>query len=142
MPVIDEELEKVHTKEERKLRFGEFVAAQKAAGKPGEDNACLQTEGFRDFYGKAIFARGMHSEHWILPADQNGKALLFKDKKKAAAYAKELQTILREKGYPASRAWAEQVSVRTTTPYPYSKLRAPKVSFEAEERFLIRMRVR
>jgi len=142
MPVIDEELEKTHAKEERKRRFVEFVKEQKAAGKKGMENGCLQTEGYRDFFGQAEFTGGRMFGHWILPADKNGKALLFKEEKAAKAYAKDLEKALKDNGYPKSKAWAEQVTVRNKKAHPYSILRAPTYTFETEERYLIRMKVK
>lgn len=81
----------------------------------------------------------MHNSLWILPLGDNPKALLFPNRPEAQAYAKTLQRILRDNGYPFSKAWAEQVAVSTATAHPYSRLVRPTVTFETEDRFLIRM---
>ena len=139
MPLIDKELQQKHVKEERLMRFTEFVKEQKAKKSPGMDRACLQSEGYRDFYGKVVFGFGMHNSLWILPGGENSKALLFAKRADAEDYAKTLQKILRSNGYPFSRAWAEQVAVSSTTNHPYSKVILPTVTYEKEDRFIIQM---
>lgn len=140
--LIDKELKQKHAAEERLLRFAEFVREQKAKGSPGMSRACLLSEGYRDFYGQVVFAYGMHRSLWILPAGENPKVLLFSKQEEAQAYAKKLQKILRDNGYPFSKARAEQVAVRTSKNHPYSRLFLPTHSFEPEDRFIILMRIK
>lgn len=142
LTVMDKELEQPHVKEERKLRFEEFVKTQKADGSPGMARACLQSIGYRDSYGPVTFATGMHKGLWILPAGDNPKALLYTKRADAESYAKDLQKILRSNGYPFSKAWVEQVAVLSLKAHPYSKLIAPTESYETADRFLICMRVK
>ena len=104
--------------------------------------ACLLSEGYRDFYGQVVFGFGMHRSLWILPAGDNPKALLFSKRDEARAYAQKLQKILRDNGYPFSKAWAEQVAVCSTKAHPYSGLILPTCSYEPEDRFLILMRIK
>ncbi len=142
MGLIDKELEQKHVKEERLMRFTEFVKEQKAKKSPGMDRACLHSEGYRDFYGKVVFDVGMHNSLWVLPAGSNGKVLLYEKRSDAKAYAKTLQKILRDNGYPASRAWAEPVAVSSTKEHPYSKLALPTVTYEEKERYIIQMYIK
>ena len=142
MPLIDEELEKKLVKEERKLRFGEFVKEQKAANSKGMKLACLQTHGHRDFYGAATFGRGLHEGKWIFQEGDNPKVLLYPKRKDAEKYAKELQEILRKNGYPCGKVWVQEVALRTIKPHPYSALVMPTESFSNDERYIICMKVR
>ncbi len=139
MGLIDKELQRKHAAEERLLRFAEFVKEQKSKNSKGMSRACLQSEGYRDFYGEVVFGVGMHRSLWILPAKENPKALLFAKRSDAKEYAKKLQKILRENGYPFSKAWAEQVAVRTCKPHPYSGFAHPTVTYE--EQFMILMHI-
>ena len=142
MGLIDKELQQTHVKEERLMRFTEFVREQKAKKSPGMAKACLQSEGYRDFYGKVVFGTGMHNSLWILPGGDNPKALLYTKRADAEGYAKTLQKILRDNGYPFSRAWAEQVAVSSSKPHPFSKVIPPTVTYEKEERYIIQMIVK
>ena len=142
MGLIDKELQRKHVMEERLLRFGEFVKEQKAKKSKGMAKACLQSEGYRDFYGKVVFGFGMHRSLWILPEADNPKVLLYAKYDEAKEYAAKLQKLLRDNGYPFSKAWAEQVVVRSSQKHPYSQLVLPTDSYEKEDRFIIRMRVK
>ena len=142
MAVIDKELQRKHATEERLLRFAEFVKEQKAKNGSGMNRACLQSEGYRDFYGEVVFGVGMHRSLWILPDKENPKVLLFTKLKDAKEYAKKVQKILRDNGYPSSKTWIEQVAVRSSKAHPYSGLILPSDSYESEDRFIILMRVR
>lgn len=142
MGLIDKELQLKHVKEERLLRFTEFVREQKAKKSPGMARACLQSEGYRDFYGKVVFGSGMHNSLWILPGNENPKVLLFAKRADAESYAKTLQKVLRANGYPFSRAWAEQVAVSSAKAHPYSKVILPTITYEQEDRFIIQMIVK
>ena len=84
----------------------------------------------------------MHNSLWILPGGDNPKALLYTKRADAVAYAKTLQKILRDNGYPFSRAWAEQVAVSSSKPHPFSKVIPPTVTYEKEERYIIQMIVK
>ena len=140
--LLDEEQKKPHAAEERLMRFGEFVKEQKAKKSPGMPMACLQSEGYRDFYGKLVYGVGMHRHMWLFSPSDNSKAVLYKERKEAAEYAKKLQKSLRDNGYPASRAWAEQVAVFKSEKHPYSGLIRPTVTIESEERYIIQMIVK
>ena len=140
MAVIDKELQRKHATEERLLRFAEFVEEQKAKNSRGMNRVCLQSEGYRDFYGKVSFGVGMHRSLWILPMEENPKALLFSEKIEAKEYAQKIQKILREKGYLYSKAWVEPVAARISTPHPYFGSILPTITYE--ERYIILMRVR
>ena len=142
MGLMDKELRQKHVQEERMLRFTEFVEAQKAAKSKGMAQACLQNEGYRDFYGKVVFGMGMHNSKWILPAAKNPKALLFDKRAEADEYAKKVQKILRDKGYPFSKAWSEPVAVSTTKDHPYSKAVLPTTTYEESPRYIVQMRVK
>ena len=140
MGVIDEELQRKHATEERLLNFTRFVMAQKAKNSGSMIQAALMSEGYRDFYGEVTFGLGLHRSLWILPTDKNPKVLLFSTRKEAKEHAAKVQKILRENGYPFSKAWVEPVAVRTSKPHPYSGLVRPTISYE--EKFIILMRVR
>ena len=142
MGVMDKELQRKHATEERLLRFKEFVKEQKAKNSKGMARACLQSEGYRDFYGEVSFGFGMHKSLWILPTKENPKALIFTKRDEVKEYAKKIQKILRENGYPFSKAWAEPVAVRNSKDHPYSKWISPTISYESEDRFIIMMKVR
>ena len=142
MAVIDKELQRKHATEERLLRFKEFVKEQKEKKSKGMSQAGLQSEGYRDFYGEVVFGVGMHRSLWILPDKENPKVLLFTKRKDAREYAKKVQKILRDNGYPFSKAWAEQVAVRSSKAHPYSGLILPSDSYESDDRFMILMRVK
>lgn len=142
MGLIDKELEQAHVKEERLLRFTEFVREQKAKKSPGMHRACLQSEGYRDFYGKVVYGTGMHKSLWILPSGDNPKALLYTKRSDAEDYAKKLQKILRDNGYPFSKARVEQVAVSSSKGHPYSKLILPTVTYEPADRFLIQLYIK
>ena len=139
MGLIDRELQRKHATEERLLHFTEFVKEQKVKNSRGMPRACLQSEGYRDFYGKVVFGTGMRRSLWILPQDENPKVLLFTEKAEAKEYAKKLQKILRDNGYPFSKAKVEQVAVRSSKAHPYSGFVLPTVSYT--ERFIIMMRI-
>ena len=142
MGLIDKELQLKHVKEERLLRFTEFVKEQKAKKSPGMARACLHSEGHRDFYGKVVFGTGMHNSLWILPASENPKALLYEKQSDAKSYAKTLQKVLRDNGYPFSKAWAEPVAVLSSKEHPYSKAVLPTITYESAPRYIIQMTVR
>ena len=142
MGLIDKELQLKHVKEERLLRFTEFVREQKTKNSPGMARACLHSEGHRDFYGKVVFGTGMHGSLWILPDKENAKVLLYEKKADAVAYAKTLQKVLRDNGYPFSKAWAEPVAVQSTKDHPYSKAILPDITYESAPRYIIQMIVR
>lgn len=142
MGMMDQELEQTHAKEERRLRFEEFVKAQKAAGSPGMPSACLMNTGYRDSYGPVRFEKGMHNGLLILSANDYPKALLYTKRADAETYAKELKKILRGGGYPGSQVWADQVAVRTTKPHPYSRMKRPTQTYAEGEHYLIRMSIR
>ena len=141
MAVIDKEIKRKHASEERLLCFKEFVKEQKGKGSKGMNRACLQSEGYRDFYGEVVFGVGMLKSLWILPTEKNPKVLIFDKQSDAKEYAQKIQKILRENGYPFSKAWHEPVAVRTSKDHPYSKL-VTTTSYESENRFIIMMRVR
>ena len=140
MGLIDKELQQKHAAEERVLNFTRFVKAQKAKNSRGMISACLMSEGYRDYYGEVVFGFGMYRSLWILPTDKNPKVLIFADRKEAKEYAKKLQKILRDNGFPFSKAWVEPVAVSSSKPHPYSGFILPTVSYE--ERFIIRMKVK
>ena len=142
MGLIDKDLQCKHAIEERLLNFTQFVKEQKAKNSKGMDRVCLQSEGYRDFYGKVAFGIGMHRSLWILPLERNPKVLIFTDKTEAKEYAEKLQKILRENGYPFSKTRVEPVAIRTSKAHPYSGFVLPDVSYETEDRFIILMRVR
>ena len=142
MGLIDKELQQKHATEERLMHFARFVKAQKAKGSGGMGQACLLSEGYRDYYGEVVFARGMHRNLWILPAGENKKVLIFTNRAEARGYAKKLEGILRANGYPFSKARPEPVALQISTPHPYSGLRAPTVTYEAENRYIIRLCIR
>ena len=142
MGLIDKELQRKHATEERLLRFKEFVKAEKAKNSKGMHRACLMSEGYRDYYGEVVFGFGMHKSLWVLPMNKNPRALIFTKRAEAKEYAKKLQKILRDNGYPFSKAWPEQVAVRNEKAHPYSKLILPSLSYESEDRFIIMMKVR
>ena len=142
MGLIDKELQLKHVKEERLLRFTEFVKEQKAKKSPGMARACLHSEGHRDFYGKVVFGTGMHNSMWILPDKENPKVLLYEKQSDARDYAKTLQKVLRDNGYPFSQAWAEPVAVRSVKEHPYSKAILPTVTYESDSRYIIQMVVK
>ena len=142
MGLIDKELLRKHAAEERLLRFTEFVKEQKAKKSPGMARACLQSEGYRDFYGKVVFGTGMYHSLWVISEADNPKALFFPKRSDAKEYAKKLQKILRDNGYPFSKAWAEQVAVFTSKAHPYSGVILPTVTYEPEDRFIILMRIK
>ena len=110
MGLVDRELQRKHATEERLLRFTEFVREQKVKNSKGMPRACLQSEGYRDFYGKVVFEIGMHRSLWILSMKENPKVLLFSEKVEAKEYAQKLQKILRQNGYPYSKAKAEKAA--------------------------------
>ena len=140
MGMIDKELQRKHATEERLLNFKAFVKEQKAKNSKGMGKACLMSEGYHDYYGEVVFGFGMHRSLWILPTDENPKVLIFSERKDAKEYAEKLQKILRENGYPFSKAWVEPVAVRSSKPHPYSGFILPTLSYE--EKFIIRMKVR
>ena len=142
MGLIDKEIQRKHVVEERLLRFTEFVKEQKEKKSKGMAQACLHSEGYRDFYGKVVFEFGMHRSLWILPAKDNSKVLIYTKQSEAKEYAKKLQKILRDNGYPFSKAWVEPVAVLTSKDHPYSKLVLPTLTYESEDRYIILMRVR
>ena len=142
MPLIDDKLKEKLTAQERKLRFEEFVKEQKAAGKKGMRLACLQTQGHRDFYGTATFGRGLYQSKWIFQEGDNPKVLLYPKKKEAEDYAKELQKLLKDNGYPGSRAWVQEVVLRTIKTHPYSALVMPEEVYSPDERYIICMKVK
>lgn len=142
MGTIDKEMKQTHATEERLLRFKEFVKEQKDKKSPGMPLACLHSEGYRDFYGKVVYASGMHHHKWLFSQGDNPKVVVFEDRKEAEEYAKKLQKILRENGYPFSRARAEQVAVFKSEKHPYSGLVLPTVTIESEERYIIQMVVK
>lgn len=142
MGLIDKELQRKHATEERLLHFTEFVKEEKEKNSRGMRRACLMSEGYRDFYGEVVFGFGMHKSLWVLPVKENPKVLIFSKRIEAKEYAKKLQKILRDNGYPFSKAWPEQVAVRNSKDHPYSKLILPSLSYEPEERFIILMKVR
>ena len=142
MAVIDKELQRKHATEERLLRFAEFVKEQKEKNSSGMTRACLQSEGYRDFYGEVVFGVGMYRSLWILPDKENPKVLVFTKLKEAREHAKKVQKILRDNGYPFSKTWIEQVAVRSSKAHPYSGFVPPDESYASEDRFIILMRVR
>ena len=142
MGVMDKELKQKHATEERLLRFGEFVKEQKEKKSPAIPQACLQSEGYRDFYGKLVYGSGMHQHKWIFSQAENPKAVIFEDRKEAVEYAKKLEKLLRSNGYPGSKAWAEQVVVYKSEGHPYSGFILPTVTFESGDRFIIQMIVK
>ena len=142
MGLIDPEMKQKHAQEERLLRFGEFVKAQKEQKSPGMAQACLQSEGYRDFYGKLVFGTGMHRHMWIISLADNPKAVLFDNKKEAVDYAKKLEKLLRSNGYPFSKARAEQVAIYKSERHPYSGFILPTITYESADRFIIRMTVK
>lgn len=142
MAVIDKEMKEKHASEERILRFGEFVKEQKEKKSPGMAMACLQSEGYRDFYGKLTYGGGMHRHMWLFSTSDNGKAVIFEDRKEAAEYAKKLEKLLRDNGYPSSRAWAEQVAIYKTEKHPYSGFVMPTVTIESTDKYIIQMVVK
>lgn len=142
MGLIDKELQRKHAAEERLLRFAEFVKGEKAKNSRGMARACLHSEGYRDFYGEVVFGVGMHKSLWILPMEKNPKVLIFTKRDEVREYAQKIQKILRENGYPFSKAWSEPVAVRNSMEHPYSKLVLPTISYESEDRFIIMMKVR
>ena len=139
---MDKELKLPHVQQERLLRFEAFVKEQKQKKSPGMPLACLQNEGYRDFYGKLTYGSGMHRHMWIFPQADNPKAVLFANRKEAVEYAKKLEKILRDNGYPFSRARAEQVAVCKSEKHPYSGFILPTVTFESADRFIIQMVVK
>ena len=142
MGLIDKELQLKHVKEERLMRFKEFVQEQKAKNSPGMARACLHSEGHRDFYGSVVFGTGMHENLWILTGSENPKVLLYEKHSDAKAYAKTLQKVLRDNGYPYSKAWAEPVAVRSIKEHPYSKAVLPTITYESAPRYIIQMVVK
>ena len=142
MGLIDKEMKEPRVQAERLLWFTNFVKEEKKKNSPGMPLACLQNEGFRDFYGKLVYGSGMHRHMWIFSEGDNGKAVLFDDRKEAVEYAKKLEKILKDNGYPASQARAEQVAVYKTEKHPFSGLIMPTVTFESADRFIIQMIVK
>lgn len=142
MGLIDQELQRKHATEERLLHFAQFVREQKVINSRGMAQACLHSEGYRDFYGPVRFATGMHRSLWILPLAENPKVLIFTDRAEAKEYAGKLQKLLRENGYPFSKTRVEPVALQTSVAHPYSSLVLPDITYTAENRFIILMRVR
>ena len=142
MATIDTELKQPHVVEERLNRFKEFVKEQKDKKAPGMPMACLQNEGYRDFYGKLVYGSGMHNHMWIFCRGDNSKAVVFEERKEAAEYAKKLEKLLRENGYSSSKAWAEQVAIYKSEGHPFSGFIMPTVTFESGDRFIIQMIVK
>ena len=142
MPLIDDKLKEKLVAQERKLSFEDFVKEQKASGKKGMKLACLQTHGHRDFYGTATFGRGLYQGRWIIQESDNPKVLLYDNQKDAKDYAKELQKLLRSNGYPGSKAWAQEIAIRTIKTHPYSGLVMPVDVYAPEVRYIICMKVK
>ena len=143
MGVIDKELLLTHVVEERKLRFEEFVREQQSDGGKKLKDAALCSKGHRDFYGPITFQGGMMHRHlWVIPGDKIGDILIYKNRTQAEGYAKELLPILKNNGYGGSKVWVEKIAIRREKENPLSGLMSPKVSYEDEELYIIRMIVR
>ena len=57
-------------------------------------------------------------------------------------YAKELQKILKDNGYPGSKVWVQEIVLRTIKPHPYSALIMPTEVYSSDERYIICMKVK
>ena len=142
MPYIDKEMEYNHVVEERKLCFEEFVKEQKATGSSGMRNAALCSNGHRDFYGSIEFVGGrMHQGLWVFEPGKHPRVLIYRDRKAAQKYAKDLLPLLKNGGYGSSKVWVEKIAVRNLQPNNLSALMSPGVSYESGDCFVIRMRV-
>ena len=142
MGLLSEDMKKPLVETERLARFGAFVKAEKDKKSPGMPQAYLKNEGFGDSYGKLGYGTGMHRHMWIFQESDNPNAVLYDNRKEAEAYAKKLEKLLRDNGYPSSRARAEQVAVCKSEGHPFSGWILPTVTFESADRFIIQMRVK
>lgn len=143
MGMIDKELLMTHVVEERKLRFEEFVKEQSASGGGKIKDAVLCSKGHRDFYGKLTFQRGViHKALWVIPGDKLGDILIYKDRAMAEGYAKALLPLLKNNGFGGSKVWVERIAIRNEASNPLSGLMSPKVTYDDEDKYIIRMIVR
>ena len=142
MVLMDDFLRNPRMQEERVRRFGEFVAREKAKSSPGMPDACLQCDGLGDFYGPAVFERGMHNHMWRFFDSDNPKAVLYDNEEEALAYSKRLLGQLKLFGFFDSKVWVDRVAFCMTVPHPFSRMIPPDVIVESAPRFIIRMNVK